>query len=499
MLYPVDICHTMRQLLESRVRNYPDAPLFIYKDKTRTQQTCVNSADFAAQTRSLGAWLMGKGLHGERIAILGENSYYWLLCFFGVVCSGNVAALLDRNLSVRVLRQLMDDTGCRVLFYSEAQRDTAERLIDGLDISAYCLDHIPAHLDLDAGLSESFESAYDALTVQPEELAVISFTSGTSGKNKGVMLSQENVAIDTCLGCRCNDFSGRSLLLLPLHHMFGLTAGVLGIFHWGGSIYINQGLRYIPGDIAEVKPNVVTTVPAMLPFLYRGFSAIKPVENVKLMCGGAPADSAWIERFRALGAVMDVGYGMTECSPVIAVSSELWDRHDGAMRVIDGVQLRIDAPDKNGCGEILVSGPNVMQGYYGLPEETEKTLRDGWLYTGDIGRLDSEGYLTITGRKKNLLILSNGENVSAEAMERLLMRIDGVKECLTSVVDGVIQAEIYSDGREDETRKAILEWNHTLDPARRIIKIVFRNTEFPKNSSQKIIRHPQEQTAEAGK
>lgn len=490
MQYSIDILYTMREFLSSRAEHCPDTAAFSYWNGDRSDFISVNSVELLAQTEELGAWLMAKGYHGSRIAILGDNSYPWMLSFFGITASGNVACLLDKSLPPRKLRQLMRDTDCEALFYGSLYKPAVDQIRNEMDIESVCMDDLPHIMELDRDLIESHRDIYRAYPVARDDLAVIAYTSGTSGKNKGVMLSHGNIVEDVTHGMRNMCFKGRTLLLLPLHHMFGVSATTLGTLGWGGTIYFNQGLRYIPQDIIKIQPNVIPAVPAMLPLIYRTMQGAKPTEPTKIICGGAPADGVWIERFRALGVELYAGYGMTECSPLIAVASELCERQDGSMRVIDGVTVKIDSPDKNGNGEILVQGPITMKGYYNMPEETAEALEGGWMHTGDIGRLEEGNYLIITGRKKNLLILSNGENVSAEELERWLMRIEGVTECITSVVNGAIQAEIYSaSGKLEEIRRSIRERNGNLDQSRRIKNIVFRDTEFPKNSSQKIIRN----------
>ena len=492
MLYQMELCSDLKAFLKRRVEEHPDTAAFAYWDKSHSVLTEKSSVEFADGVERLGAWLTAKGYRGAKIAVTGENSYPWMLAFFAITNSGNVAALLDKSLPARKAAQLITETDCELLFYASSCQNVVNQLTElGRPfISAVCLDELESLLEHDAGMIGEYREAFRAVEVRREDLAVIAYTSGTSGKNKGVMLTHGNIAEDVSHGGRNINFQGRTLLLLPLHHMFGLSAATMGSLIYGGTVYINQGLRYIPSDILNIKPTVIPAVPAMLPLIYKVLSGMKDMGKVKIICGGAPADGFWIDRFRSIGAEIYVGYGMTECAPLIAVGSELYNRRGDCMKPIDGCEIRIDKPDKDGCGEILVRGPNVMVGYYKMEEETAEALKDGWLHTGDIGKLDEEGYLSITGRKKNLLILANGENVSAEAMERGLMLVKGVKECLTSVVDGKIQAEIYSDeADEDSTRKAIQEWNHTLDPARRIIRIIFRKTEFPKNSSQKIIRN----------
>lgn len=488
MLYEIEISRTLRELLQRRAECFSDTPVFVYWNPAHTEQIPVTSAEFFGQTERLGAWLLAQGYRGRKLAILGENSYAWLSAFFAITNSGNVAVLLDKNLSAKVLKELIESTDCDAVFFSASYQDTADILKAETGLPFLCLNDLLQRME--AG-QDGIEAAIDEFrqkSIQPDDPAVIAFTSGTSGKNKGVILSHENVASDVTWAARYTKSSGKALHLLPFYHMFGIL-GMLGPVVWGGTVYINQGLRYIVQDVIQVRPVLITAVPAMLPLLYRGIQSIGSGIGMKIISGGAPADMTWMQRFRELGVRINNGYGMTECAPCIAMASELYDRDDGSMKVIDGWKVRIDEPDEDGCGEILVKGSNVMKGYYRMEDETREALRDGWMHTGDLGKLDAEGFLSIVGRKKNLLVLPNGENVSPEELERMVQPLDGVAECLASAKGGCLQMEVYAPGSdENKLKEAILNLNHLLPSAKRIKKILFRQEEFPKNSSMKILR-----------
>ena len=488
----LDIGATLREITEKRAERLPDTAEFSYWNENRTELISVSSAQFSEQVKRLGAWLIKEGFRRKKIAVFGENSYAWILAFFAVTCSGNTAVLLDKNLSSEALLGMVQFSDCAAVCYSAQYAPEAESMMDKApDIAFFRLDELQKLAEREDAVSDGALREYENTVVAPDDLAVIAFTSGTSEKSRGVMLSHRNIAFDVARSERQFEGSGNSILLLPLYHMFGLM-GMLGSIIIGGTVFISQSLRHIIKDVAAVRPHFITAVPAMMPSLCQAFKAAGAELGTKIICGGAAGAAAWRHKFEELGVRILNGYGMTECSPVIAFTASE-DQHDeGLMRVIDGCSVRINEPDEEGIGEVLVQGDNVMQGYYKMPEVTRETLHDNWLHTGDLGRLNHEGLLSIVGRKKNILVLSNGENVAAEPLEKKLADIKGVAECTVCVNGGALQAEIYAPNADPkEITDAVSALNRSLPAYKRIMKTVFRDSEFEKNSLGKIIRKKQ--------
>lgn len=494
VLYHIETCETIRDMMALRAENHPDREAFSYWDAGHTRQTRVTSREFAQQARALGTGLREVALPGRKIALLGENSYEWVLAFFAVTGMGATVVLLDKSQPPERLLELMRYTDCEGLIYSPSYRDVAEAAKETLPTAPLCTDAFAPALALGEERLAAGDTCFEDSGIDGDTVAAIAFTSGTTGRSKGVVLTHRNIASSTVISARHGNCGGRVLLMLPLHHMFGLTISMLVPFIWGASLYISPSLRYMSQDMAAVRPNLIFVIPAMYPMILRYVQAVgkawPPQElPIRIFTGGAPVDPQWVERFRAFGAMLYNAYGITECAPSIASDSDLFRYCDGAMFPLQGLEVRLDMPGPDGVGEILVKGPNVFREYYKMPEETRAAFRDGWFCTGDLGRPVENGGLMITGRKKNLLVLGNGENVSAEEVETRVLSIEGVQECVASVRDGVLTIEIFpAEGMEDAVRAGVVQLNGTLPPFKRIAQTIFRETEFPKNSSGKILR-----------
>ena len=493
-LYHIKDCETTRDLAELRAEAYPDRAAFSYWDAGHTRSYRVTSAEFARQAEALGTALGAWVKPGQKVALLGENSYEWILSFFAVTGMGAAAVLLDRNQPPEKLMELMRYTECDGMIYSPAYQDVAEAAKAFLPLEPKRMDTLGALTERGEGLLAAGNTSFRDSGITGDTVAAIAFTSGTTGRSKGVVLTHRNIASSTVISARHGNCDGRVLLTLPLHHMFGLTISMLVPFVWGATLFISPSLRYMAPDMAAVKPNLIFVIPAMYPMVYRYVQAVSPhwppqELPIRIFSGGAPLDAQWEEKFMALGATLYNAYGITECSPGIATDSDLFRYFTGAMFPLDGLEVRLDAPDKNGVGEVLVKGPNVFREYYKMPEETGKAFRDGWFCTGDLGKMQENGGLMITGRKKNLLILGNGENVSAEEIEAKVQGMAGVQECVASVQGGVLTVTVFpAEGAEESIRAAVTAYNGTLPPYKRIAQVLFRDTEFPKNTSGKILR-----------
>ena len=388
------------------------------------------------------------------------------------------------------------------------------------------------------------DNAYYDYEIDPDRLASIVFTSGTTGSGKGVMLSQTNIVSDMTQGMYNFAITPRTMCVLPPHHTFCSTVNFVGHFAQGSEICISSGLRYLLGELKEVQPTHLILVPLFVETFYKRIWATAEKEGkAKLLrkmmkisnglrkvgidlrrklfasvlsafggklemviCGGAALNQDIIDTFDAIGLTILNGYGITECAPLISCNRNKFQKAGSVGTPIIGEQVRIDNPDENGEGEICVKGPNVMMGYYNNPEATAAVFdEEGWFHTGDYGRLDEEGWIYITGRLKNLIIFSNGKNVYPEEIECELSRVRGVNEAVVYAGESksrpeleVIVAEIYPDFEmlaadgitdvqkyfEEEVRKI----NARTVSYKAVGKVKIRQEEFEKNTSKKIKR-----------
>lgn len=540
-LYHVPQISSLRELIEMQAENNPNQDVFRFR---RGKEICsITYSELKVQTECLGTELLNRGYADKKIAIIGENSYEWLLGFFAITGGGMVAVPLDKELSAQELAVLIKDSGCVAILYSDTYSDIAKELqevvladvsIDYLNMNEFATLLIAGKKQISAG-----EDSYTKYFLNADRMAVLIYTSGTTGVSKGVMLSQKNIARNTYGACSNLKFTGDTLLLLPLHHTFGLVAGVFVNMLYGKMIFINGSLRYLAEDLQEAKPTTLFLVPLFIETfnktIWRGIEEKNMTDAVTgliqksnellalgvdkrkeffsqilsyfggnletIISGGAPLNTKYLQRFRDIGINLLNGYGITECSPVVAVNRNEYYRDGSVGQVLNECEVEIRNSNALGDGEIWVKGSIVMQGYFNREEETKAVLQNGWFYTGDLGHLDEDGFLYITGRKKNLIILANGENVSPEELEEMICDVPLVSECIVSEKNGKIHACIYPNMELIETsglhtikeirrslEKEIEICNKRLPSYKQIKEISVRETEFEKTTTKKIKR-----------
>lgn len=514
----------IRELLNWTANQYGDKIAFSYEQK-HTVKT-ISYGTFKEQVLSLGTYLYSKGYHNKcHIAVIGENSYEWIQAYFAVVCGGNVIVPLDKDFSAQEISEKLKDSGCCLLILPQDYSEVIE-LLNESNINTITMNYLAEMTKAGDMLRQSGNIQYEQLTVQGSDLASIVYTSGTTGKHKGVMLTHGNFMSDT-LGAAANVYiEGTGLLILPLHHTFGLVASLFAGLYYGTNIYINQSLRKLASDINVSKPNYMFTVPLLVEQLYRKiwgqakkqgkdrllrimmhmsdcllkigidlrhqlFSSVHESLGGRLsliISGGAFLEEKYIKDFDSLGITLLNGYGITECAPVVAVNRNkcIIPGSVGFPLICNNVRIADD-------GEILVRGKNVMSGYYDMESETSQCLIDGWFHTGDLGKIDQYGALHITGRKKNLIILSNGENIAAEELESIVKsEIPYILEVIAFEMEGKIAIEVYLDPDAGEKReqleKDIAELNRRLPAIKHISNVMIRDQEFLKTTTKKIIR-----------
>ncbi len=490
--------------------------------------------EFRSEIEGFGTFLLSKGLKKEKIAILGENSYEWLIAYFAVLGSGNTAVPLDRDLPVEDLLYNITNSGCKAIVFSKVYRDVVEKLQEldaGIEIyfsKADMQEMIAEGRSLMASGDKSFENA----DVKPDDLAAIVYTSGTTGKSKGVMLTQRNITSNVISACKNISGEGCGVLALPLHHTFGMVANVLAPFIFEARIYMTTSLRNIQSDMVKIGATAAFCVPLMAELIYKKVWATAKEKgkdeilkkgikisntllkfgidvrrklfaevhealggNLELfVCGGAPLGEKMAFELTSMGINILNGYGITECSPIVSVNRNFANKIGSVGQVLDCNEVKINNPDENGVGEIYVRGDNVMIGYYNDEEATKEAFDDGWFKTGDLGYLDKDGFLFITGRIKNLIILSNGKNVSAEEIEgKILEEIGYVEEVIVYDDNDKLAAEVFLDENTEPEAKArikkdIKALNLKLPSYKKIAKTKIRDEAFPKTTTMKIKR-----------
>ena len=478
--YQNDQAVNFKELVQNSVKKYQNKPAFIFKaGKAVIQKTYL---EFGAEVDALGTSLLHSGLKNKRFAVIGENRYEWALSFFSVVNGTGIAVPLDKHLPEVEIENLIKRGRVDVIFYSNHFDNEMLELSkkDTSIIKFICMDELAAgyppnftsiQLLVEQGkeLINKGDNTFINAEVNAEELSVLLFTSGTTSISKGVMLNQRNIcsdinAVSSVLKIYDNDVH---LSILPLHHTFELSTGMLFMIQNGVSIAYCEGIKHIAKNLKEFNVTILVVVPAILEAIYK-----KMLEGIKksgrekqiqalskvskalqavgidmrrvffkkileqigpglrlAVSGAAPIDKEIITGFGMLGLNVIQGYGLTETSPVVAANNDFCNKAGTIGHPVSGVEVAIDNPDENGMGEIITKGPNVMMGYYEDEKATKEAIdSDGWFHTGDLGYIDEEGYITITGRAKSMIVLNNGKKAFPEEYELLLNNIAGVKE-----------------------------------------------------------------------
>lgn len=564
-IYKTTFIDDMRSLVEEAAHNFPESIAISYKNKPSDKEVQkVTFAQWRKDVRNLGTALISCGLREENIAIVGENSYGWCCSFFAVMGIGLVTVPVDKELPIKDIEGIIAATSCKAVIYGRTAEEKVKEILQegGLRSAEYLISIEPSSSIDEALASGKILTSVSALEEKGDELyrngdnsyydykidvnklASIVFTSGTTGKGKGVMLSQANICLDMTLGMYNFDITRKTLHVLPPHHTFGSTVNYVGHLSQGCEVYISSGLKHVSDEIREQQPTHLILVPAFLEVMNRKiwttarktgkegllkammkvsdclrkvgidlrkklFSSVLSAFGGKLelvICGGAKLDEEIIKTFDSLGITILNGYGITECAPLISANRNKYRKPGSVGTPILACRVKIDNPDENGEGEICVKGPNVMLGYYNNPEATAEVFdKDGFFHTGDYGRLDEEGWIYITGRKKNLIILSNGKNVYPEEIEADLQKVEGVTEVVVYAGESRVQkdkitivAEIYPDADlladkgitdmqsyfEDQVKLL----NSKMAPYKAVKRVKLRNEEFQKNTSRKITR-----------
>ena len=549
----------IRVMTENAADRFPDKNAISYKKKPTSKEvlhyTYSEGREFI---RSIATEFIAMGMRDTNVAIIGEASPEWVFSYFALMSIGAVTVPIDKELPAADMASILNTAGCPFVVYStaitekiKAVRELCPALSTFVEMGEGC-EEFAVNLDtVRINGKEKFESgdnSYYDYEIDPKRLASIVFTSGTTGKGKGVMLTTENICMDMQQGMYNFNITPRTMCVLPPHHTFGSTVNFVGHYAQGCEIYISSGLKYIMNELKTFKPTHLVLVPLFVETFYkRIMSAAEKSGNLEklkkgiklsnflrklgidlrkklfgesvlsnfggelemIICGGAALNQSIIDFFEDIGVTILNGYGITECAPLISCNRNEYRKTGSVGLPIIGGHVKILDPDENGEGEICYKGPNVMMGYYNDEAATRAVFtEDGYFRTGDYGKVELEGedqWIYITGRLKNLIIFSNGKNVYPEEIETDIQGVYGVNEVVVYAGESksdpdkeIIVAEIFPDLDALEMRgitdvekhfnDAILEINAKNVSYKKVGKIKIRNEEFPKNTSKKITR-----------
>ena len=529
----VESIRNLRELVDIAAEKYEDKHAITFKRKDKIIQ--INYRQFKSDTDALGTALYDMGIHNGTIAVIGENSYEWILTYFATVNSGNVIVPLDRELTTSEIGNLVMDSGTEVLVHSDEFKSVAKYLSkEGSHVQHFVnMNDLGGMIKKGRKLIEQGDNRITRFKVNNYAMAAILYTSGTTGLAKGVMLSHMNIARNAAAACQNVKVIGNNILVLPLHHTFSFTAGVCSTLLVGSEIYINSSLKNILADITTSKPHSMCLVPLFVETFYKQIwdgakkqskdellRRLIRISNILLwvnidlrrvffksvlrafggnleliVCGGAPLEPKYVQGLRDFGINVVNGYGITECSPIVSVNRNFYYRDGSTGPVLPDCEVKIVEPDEENQGEIYIKGDIVMLGYYNNEQATKEAFDGEWLKTGDIGYLDADGFLFITGRKKNLIVLSNGKNVYPEELENTLLRhFPYIKETVVSAEGNTIVAEVFLDTElypdsASHIDNDVVMLNRRLPPYMNIGRTVVRDEEFPKTSTKKIKRN----------
>ncbi|MDE7233890.1 MAG: AMP-binding protein [Ruminiclostridium sp.] len=501
---------TLFDLVSAAKNNFGDKPFI--REKSGSEIREKTFGEFGEDALRVAAFLKDKFGRIVHAGIIGPTSYHYLVSYLGTMIGGNTAVPIDAQLAPADICELLARADADVLFYDERFSTAVPAIKENCpNIKAFVV--LSEKKDGVFSLGGVLEGYQPETPDLPDEktLAAILFTSGTTGKAKGVMLSHGNF-MDNVMCCD-NEASPEDVLLtvLPIHHVYCFTCDILLSLRYGTCVCVNDSLMKVAQNLKLFRPTIILLVPMIVSTIYKQIkSASKsmPLIPMKVIAkkafggrlktiysGGAYLNPELITAYEKLGITIAQGYGMTECSPRITTGDLTRKSVGDVGSIVKGCEVRIVD------GEITVRSGSVMQGYYKDEKSTAETIRDGWLYTGDLGYADDENRLFITGRKKNLIILSNGENVSPEELENKAEALQIAQELMVYSEDELLTLELflgnelYKGKTAEETiaevKKKVKQLNKALPSSKAIHRIRIRDTEFEKTASGKIERAQQ--------
>lgn len=550
----------LKDMLKKSEEKFGDRPAYIYKTEEPDKFKEITYKEFTNDINSLGTALINMGLKDKRIAVISDNRYEWGMAYLAVVTGTGVIVPLDKSLPNNEIESLIIRSEVEAIFYSnkyddimnkiKEQGNTNVKFFISMDLETKEND-IYSQKELIKKGSELIEKGNREFLdskIDNETMGIMLFTSGTTAVSKAVMLSHKNICanlMDIASVIKVDE-NDRFLSFLPLHHTFECTVGFLYPISKGCSIAFCEGIRHIADNIKEYRITVMISVPILFETMYKkvikGIEKKGKLETVKkgikisqfllkfgidirrklfkeihdnlggkvglFVSGGAAFDPETEKGFNELGVRTYQGYGLTESSPVIAAEDDKYRRLGSIGKAFPSLDAKIVEPNEEGIGELVVKGPSIMLGYYNNEEATKETIdEEGWLHTGDLARIDKDGYIFISGRKKFVIVLKNGKNIYPEELETLLNKIGGISEsfvygkpeddgdykiCAKIVYDKEMVQDIYGTTDEDELKeiiwKEVKKVNKTMPAYKYIREISITDKELIKTTTQKVKR-----------
>ncbi|MBQ5662079.1 MAG: AMP-binding protein, partial [Clostridia bacterium] len=469
--YPTIVYENLKQMYHASAETYGEKTLFMQKEGGEYKS--YSFRQYAEEVDALGTALCARGLKGKRVIVSGENGYDWVRSYMAVICGVGVVVPVDKEIPAEEIANIARESEAAAILYSEKLSAKVEALDEG--VARIPFSSLPALIEQGKKLIEEGDRTYLDAEIDPNAMSSLLFTSGTTGVSKGVMLSHRNICFNLSEMCQMLYIDDKDVFLsvLPIHHAYECTCGFLCQVYRGSTVAFSEGLRHITRNMQEVHPTMILCVPLLLETMYNKVwanirkqgmegkvkAAIKmtnaiPSAKLRLatkkkvfaqihksfggklrimISGGAAVDPKIMQGLRDLGIAAYQGYGLTECAPLAALNRDTFYNDGSAGMATPNALLDVYDVQGDGTGEIRYKGDNIMLGYYKQPEMTAEVIRDGWFYTGDLGYLDKDGFLFITGRKKNVIVTSNGKNIFPEELETYLGRTPYVAE---SVVVG---------------------------------------------------------------
>ena len=564
--YEVEKYNTIKEIFKHSIKEFADEPLILQKPSHKEPYKEITYKQFGEDVIALGTQLTRMLPPNARVIIISETTYGWYLSYMTMLCGAGIAVPLDKELPDNELENLVNRSKASAIIYSAKKKESIKKIANNVPNVKYFIemDSDDYIVDRTVGINylikqgkeilENGDTSFMDIEIDPDEFKVLIFTSGTTSASKGVMLCNRNLAWNVNAACAYVKIykSDRLFSVLPLHHTYESSIGFLLPFAVGASVAICEGLKYIVPNLQESKPTAMLTVPLLVESLYKKINetikkshkeglvnsmihvtnVLKVVNidikrkvfkeildnlggNIRIIVSAAaPIDGKigkWVED---IGIRFLQGYGLTETAPIAALTPEyVSSPYDSTGIPVIDTEIIVDNPNEKGEGELLIKGPTVMLGYYENEEATEEALRGGYFHSGDIGRIDEDGFIYITGRSKNVIVTQNGKNIYPEEIEMMLGNIDEIAESMVYgkedeenkdnkelIITAKIKpnyekiAELHGENLSDEEIYKIIwdkvkENNKKLTSYKAVKKIEIKKDDFEKTTTMKIKRY----------
>ena len=560
--YPQTNYKTVKEIFLRSTEKFADRPFILEKFNPKSDFEEITYKEFKDDVIALGTALTKKyNLKDERIVIIGENTYHWYVSYMSTVCGVGIAVPIDKELPVNEIENVIKRSRASVVIYATKEREKIKKVEDSIPFVKYFMQmnsddklvgrEIGLNRVINEGrkLVEKGNDSFLKIEIDPEEFKVLIFTSGTTSAAKGVMICNRNLAenVNAVSPYVYVNEEDRWFSVLPLHHCYECSIGFLLPMAVGGSIAICQGLKHIVDNMKETKPTVLLAVPLLIESLYKKINksiekggkaalvmsmihvtnALKAVgidikrkvfaeiyDNLGgklkfIVSAAAPIDPKAGRWVQDIGINFLQGYGLTETSPIAALTPDYEQRIGSAGKALVCSELKIKDPNEKGEGEVLIKSTTLMLGYYENEEATNEAIKDGWFNSGDIGYLDKDGFLFITGRSKNVIVTQNGKNIYPEEIEMMLGKIPEIKECMVygkeeekgkeltitarvipnyDEIKAIYKKELSEEEVYNVIWNKIKEINRELTSYKAIKKLEIKKDEFEKTTTMKIKR-----------